>query len=163
MAANPGERLRLPLPIADISTIIIVVSPLRAQTVFMSIWDRSSSACEPTNGVVGEGCERGYVSYDGGDSWQTQQLPVRGVLDTGGPIVAQDGRLYATNVCNDDSCVHLLTSFDGGVTWHALDEQITASKQHVCDLAATATGQTVYAVASQYACTQFPAADALAQ
>ena len=109
----------------------------------------------------GEGCERGYVSTDGGDTWRAQTLPVRGVLDTSGPIVAQDGRLYATNVCNDDSCVHLLTSFDGGVTWHALDEQITASKQHVCDLAAPTGGQTVYAVASQFVCIQLPSSKTL--
>ena len=155
------QNLPLPLPIVDVSTVVVRVSPLNAQTVFLSIWDRSTTACEPTNGIAGEGCERGYVSYDGGDSWRAQTLPVRGVLDTSGSIVAQDSRLYATNVCNDDSCVHLLTSFDGGVTWHAMDAQITASKQHVCDLAAPTSGRTVYAVASQFVCTQLPSSKTL--
>lgn len=148
------KTLTLPLPLANVSTVVVRVSPLRAGTVFLSVWDRSSITCEPTNGIAGEGCERGYVSTDAGDTWQAQPLPVRGVLDTGGAIVAQDGRLYASNVCNDDTCVHLLTSADGGLTWSVLDKQITASKQHVCDLAATTSGRTVYAVTSQVACTE---------
>ncbi len=122
------RTLRCPFPLADVSTIQSFVSARSTpRLVFMSIWDRSSIACEPTNGIVGEGCERGYVSYDSGDSWQAQTLPVRGVLDLSQPLVAQDSRLYASNVCNDDSCVHLLTSDDGGQTWHVMDEQITAS------------------------------------
>ncbi len=149
------HNLPLPLPLDYISIIEIRVSPLNARTVFMSIWDRSSTVCDPATGVMGEwGCLRGYVSTDGGDSWQTQTLTVSGVLDTQGAIVAQGSRLFASNACNGDSCVHLLTSADGGLTWHVVDDQITAARQHICDLAAPATGQTVYAVASQVACGQ---------
>jgi hypothetical protein len=148
------KALTLPLPLADISLMTIRVSPLRPQTVFLSLWDRSSIDCEPTSGTVGEGCERGYLSTDGGDSWQKQTLPVRGVLDTGGPIVAQDGRLYARNVCNDDSCVHLLMSTDGGLTWQVMDGLLTAKGYAICDFSATALGQTIYAVVSEAGCTQ---------
>jgi hypothetical protein len=140
------RTLTLPLPIADVSTINIVVSPLRAQTVFMSLWDRSSTACEPTNGVVGEGCERGYVSYDGGDTWVSQRLPVRGILDLSQPFAVQFNRLYAQNVCNDASCVHLLISADGGLTWQVIDGQLSAQGQLVCAYAATPSGGKVYVI-----------------
>lgn len=148
------KTLTLPLPVVDITNINIRVSPLRAQTVFMTLWDRSSAPCHPMTNVLGEGCARGYISTDAGDSWQKQTLPVQGILNTGGAIVAQDGGLYASNVCSDDTCVHLLMSTDGGVTWRAVDAQITASKQHVCDLAARASGRTVYAVVSPVGCDQ---------
>ncbi|HEY7342170.1 MAG TPA: sialidase family protein [Ktedonobacterales bacterium] len=149
------RNITLPLPLEDIFVIELRLSPLSARVVFMSLWDRSSTVCDPATGVVGEwGCQRGYLSTDGGDTWQVQSLPVRGVLDTHGAIVAQGSRLYASNACNGDSCAHLLTSADDGLSWHVVDDQITAAKQHICDLAAPATGQTVYAVASQVACDQ---------
>jgi hypothetical protein len=153
------KNLPFPLPLDDIFIVDIRVSPLSARVVFMSLWDRSSAACDPATGVVGEwGCQRGYVSTDGGESWQAQTLPERGVLDTGGAIVAQNNRLYASNACNGDSCAHLLSSADSGLSWHVVDGQITAAKQHICALAAPATGQTVYAVASRGACDQPPSA-----
>lgn len=153
--------LALPLPVVDITSIDIVVSPLRAQTVFMTLWDRSSATCDPQTSVVGEGCERGYVSTDGGDTWQAQALPVRGLLNTRKAIVAQDARLYASNLCEDDTCAHVLMSADGGLAWQVVDEQITASQQHICDLMATASGQTVYVVGSQVACVQSSATKSL--
>ncbi|MGE5335667.1 MAG: sialidase family protein [Nitrososphaerota archaeon] len=146
--------LTLPLPVVDITNITIRVSPLRAQTVFLTLWDRSSAPCNPTINLIGEGCARGYVSTDAGDTWQQQTLPVQGILNSGGAIVAQDGRLYASNACSDDTCVHLLMSTDGGLTWRVADAQITASRQHICDLAASASGQSVYAVVSPAACDQ---------
>lgn len=150
------HTLTLPLPLADISLLTVRVSPLRAQTVFLSLWDRSSITCEPTSGTVGEGCERGYVSFDGGATWQTQKLPVPGILDTGGGIQAQGSVIYAQNVCNGASCVHLLSSGDGGRTWRAVDGGVTTDQRHLCDFSATASGQTVYAVASLADCSQPP-------
>lgn len=150
------HSLTLPLPLADISLLTVRVSPLRAQTVFLSLWDRSSITCEPTSGTVGEGCERGYVSFDGGATWQTQKLPVPGILDTGGGIQAQGSVIYAQNVCNGASCVHLLSSGDGGRTWRAVDGGVTTDQRHLCDFSATASGQTVYAVASLADCSQPP-------
>jgi hypothetical protein len=156
------KNLPLPLPLEDIAIIDIRVSPLSAMTVFMSLWDRSSAACDLASGVLGEwGCQHGYVSTNSGDTWQTLSLPVRGVLDTGGAIVVQDSRFYASNACNGDSCAHLLTSDDGGLSWHVVDHPIIAAKQHICDLAAPATGQTVYAVASRVACDQPPSTQSL--
>ena len=156
------KNLPLPLPLDDISIVDIRVSPLSARVVFMSLWDRSSAVCDPASGVVGEwGCQRGYISANGGDTWQAQALPVRGVLDTSGAIVAQGSSLYASNACTGDSCAHLLTSDDGGLSWHVMDDQITAAKQHICGLAAPATGQTVYAVASRVACDQPPSTQSL--
>lgn len=150
------HSLTLPLPLADISLLTVRVSPLRAQTVFLSLWDRSSITCEPTSGTVGEGCERGYVSFDGGATWQTQKLPVPGILDTGGGIQAQGSVIYEQNVCNGASCVHLLSSGDGGRTWRAVDGGVTTDQRHLCDFSATASGQTVYAVASLADCSQPP-------
>lgn len=156
------RNLTLPLPLEDIFIIELRISPLSARGVFMSLWDRSSAVCDLGTGVVGEwGCQRGYISTDGGDTWHTLSLPVRGVLDTSGAIVAQGSRLYASNACTGDLCAHLLTSNDGGLSWHAVDGEIIASKQHICALAAPATGQTVYAVASQSACDQLPSAQSL--
>ena len=70
---------------------------------------------------VGEGCERGYVSYDGGDTWRAQrcQCAVCWI-----PAALSSRRSTGSTPpmsVTMTSCVHLLTSFDGGVTWHALD------------------------------------------
>ena len=150
------RTLALPLPLADISLLTARVSPLRAQTVFLSLWDRSNVACEPTNGTVSEGCERGYVSFDGGATWQTQRLPVPGVVDTGGGIQAQVGSIYAQNACNGTACLHLLGSDDGGRTWRVVDSGMTTNQRYICDFSATASGHTLYAVASLTDCSQPP-------
>ena len=155
------HAITLPLPLANISEVTVRVSPLHAQTVFLSLWDRWNTTCEPTNGVMGEGCERGFVSFDGGATWQAQQLPVRGILDTGGGIVAQGDAIYAQNVCNGALCVHLLRSDDGGRTWRAVDSGLVTDQRHLCDFAATASGQTVYADTSLTDCTQPPSGKAL--
>jgi hypothetical protein len=143
------KTLKLPLPIANVSTIQIQVSPLSAQIVFMSIWDRSSITCEPTNGTVGEGCERGYVSYNGGGSWRTQLLPVRGILDLSQPIALQQNRMLARNACNDNSCIHLLMSQDGAQTWEVIDNQLTAQVQLVCSFVATPRAGMLYVLTAK--------------
>ena len=155
------HAITLPLPLANISEVTVRVSPLRAQTVFLSLWDRWNITCEPTNGVMGEGCERGFVSFDSGATWQPQQAQVRGILDTGGGIVAQGDALYAQNVCNDATCVHLLRSADGGRTWRAVDSGLVTDQRHLCDFTATASGQTVYADTALTDCTQPPSGKTL--
>ena len=155
------HAITLPLPLANVSEITVRVSPLRAQTVFLSLWDRWNITCEPTNGVMGEGCERGFVSFDGGATWQPQQAPVRGILDTGGGIVAQGDALYAQNVCNGAACVRLLRSADGGRTWRAVDSGLVTDQRHLCDFTATTSGQTVYANTSPTDCAQPPGSKTL--
>ena len=56
------QNLPLPLPIVDVSTVVVVSahSTPRPSSFYLGSFDH---ACEPTNGIVGEGCERGYVSY----------------------------------------------------------------------------------------------------
>ncbi len=51
------QNLPLPLPIADVSTVVVRAVHSRPNCCFLSIWDRSSTACEPTNGIAGEGCD----------------------------------------------------------------------------------------------------------
>lgn len=140
------DAVKLPLPLSNISTIQLQVSPVSDRIVFLSLWDRTSITCEPTNGTVGEGCERGYVSYDSGATWQTQQLPVRGILDLNQPIVAQQNRMFASNDCNEMSCIHLLMSADGGQSWQVVDGQLTSHGQHVCNFVATPNAGKVYAM-----------------
>lgn len=143
---NTWHNVKLPLPVEAVETIQLQFSPLKAQTVFMSLWDRTSIACEPTSGTVGEGCEHGYVSYDGGDTWQSQKLPVRGILDLDQPFAIDQNRIFARNICNDIACIHLLMSADGGQTWQVIDDQLTAQRNRVCSYAATPDGTNVYAI-----------------
>ena len=110
---------------ADIALATRRMSPLFSCRSARSARGSSSCRCgiaraSPANrpaASVGEGCERGYVSYDSGDTWQTQTLPVRGILDLNQPLALQTNRMIASNDCTEVSCIHLLISADGGQTW----------------------------------------------
>ena len=146
----------------DLKDAVFFVSPLRAQTVFLQLFDESMPNCPPGSSVS-EGspmCIPVYVSTNSGASWLPVHLPVPGVLGYGGvvgsaPLYAQGTRLYSSATCyGDAACTRILASDDGGLTWQPVDGAIRAGGQSVCDYAVSPAGSTIFAVTASDHCAQ---------
>jgi hypothetical protein len=163
------HMLPLPVPADHISHAGIAVSPLTAQTVFLTLFEYSAANCLADHAQAtetgGEGpayCWLQYTSTDSGAHWIATQLPLAsgttpGTLTvsvtagdaapiTSGALSAQGTRLYAGFGCSDFSCSRLVTSTDGGLSWQFADQPLLTSAANVCDYTNTPTGATVFAV-----------------
>ncbi|HEX6122789.1 MAG TPA: sialidase family protein, partial [Ktedonobacterales bacterium] len=168
----------LPLPVAadHVGYAGMAVSPLNAHTVYLTVIDTTPADC-PANRLVGnsEGgfqmCWLQFTSTDSGMHWAPTRLPVTaagapGVLladvNDGGaaPILdaslhAQGSRLYAGFSCTAPqswSCLRLVTSEDGGLTWQFADAELMGAASAVCDMVVDPHGSAVYAVTSAGDC-----------
>jgi photosystem II stability/assembly factor-like uncharacterized protein len=170
-------QLPLPLPTSNIDAAGIAVSPNDPHTVFLVLVDSSAADC-PANTQIknveaGAGvlCWVQYTSTDGGEHWTATRLPLQGgkagylsggVTNGGGtPITsgtlrAQGSRLYAGYMCADNSCLRLVTSTDGGVSWQFADQQIMGEGTSMCDFTTSSRGSTVFAVTSTAECPPAP-------
>jgi photosystem II stability/assembly factor-like uncharacterized protein len=116
-----------------------VVSPLNPQVVWVTL----GVACNAVE------CTRSYLSQDGGQHWSRQEWPMHlagswaGISD----LRAQEGRLYLLMLVTE-GVGGLLTSTDGGTSWHFADQPLFAQGHCVTSYAPTATGATVFAVTS---------------
>lgn len=169
------RTLPLPVPADHIGYAGVGVSPVNAQTVFLSLIDTTPAECpanriEPlTEAGSGAFCHLQYTSVDGGAHWRATNLPLAdgshpGLLTASinsgaaGPVQsdtvrAQGQRLFAGYICTDFSCSRLVASDDGGLTWSFADQPMLASgAANVCDFDASKTGATLYAVTSAVAC-----------
>lgn len=143
-----------PLTVLSAGSIspMLKVSPLDDRTLFLVFWDQSTACAQTiTNYYPGAGCPHGYFSSNGGDSWQRQTLPVPFVLAPYS-IAAQGSLLYAFNYCNVDSCTHVLSSADGGLTWKVVDGDVADHKAYTCEFTLAPGGTTIYDVASNTSC-----------
>ncbi|PWT78933.1 MAG: hypothetical protein C5B60_00440 [Chloroflexi bacterium] len=158
------------------ASLTLQVSPLDAMMVFATISSNPSNPNCPQVGYTadatssssntladtvaragGYSCTFQYVSTNGGGSWSTPVVPIRGDLGqfyfTGGshfnpPFVAQGNRLY-TSLSPDingpqPQGFRLVSSLDG-IHWSAADALLAAQNLSVFEYAVTPTGSTVFA------------------
>jgi hypothetical protein len=169
----------LPVPISadHVGDARMVVSPLNAHVVFLTLLEISATDCpadqpQPNTEAgggrasrAGSMCWLQYTSTDGGADWTPTKLPLVGGHLAGflaGPtfgsaagIIVSDARgshLYAGFTCVDLSCDRLITSADGGATWQFADQPLMASARDVCDYTAAPTDTTLYAVTTPNKC-----------
>lgn len=171
------RELALPTGAAQATAVELYISPVRAQTVFVTVtasleYSQSGSACPSLSGATGYApshggiaaagvvqCSQSYVSRDRGNTWTPLRFPVAGSISgrysdylggTGAVIQSQDGRLYATLGCGtmcSGAQARLVRSDDGGLTWRVVDQGL-----QVCAYAAAPTGSTVFAAVAVTTC-----------
>jgi hypothetical protein len=158
--------------------IEIFASPLDAHTAFLTVtvnlgYGQGANACPSasrtayvTHGNIQASgqlpCSTTYRTTDEGKTWKAISFPVNGTIATplsdaaprvGRPIQAQGARLYALLNCGP-TCIspgaRLVSSADGGATWHAADGGGLGSG--VCDYAVQPETQTVFAAISNGSC-----------
>lgn len=175
------QALKLPTGSDQAIDIEIFASPLDVHTAFLTITAnlgygagpsscpssaRSASVGGATHGnIVASGvlpCSTTYRSTDQGQSWKAVSFPVNGTLAipysdsapyAGKPLQGQGTRLYALLTCGP-TCTspggRLVASADGGATWRVADSGGIGSG--ICDFAAQAGSQTVFAAVGNGAC-----------
>jgi anti-sigma factor RsiW len=164
----------LPLPVAadHVGHLGVAVSPLNAHTVFLSVFDDNAGDCPANrtqqNTEAGNGnvyCWLQYTSVDGGQHWATTNLPLTNGTQAGmltatnsagglsgifaASLHVMGDKLYAGFTCVISSCMRLVTSTDGGLTWQFADEQIIPQGGSTCDYAASADGATLFVVTAK--------------
>lgn len=163
--------LSLPIPAADVNYVGMFVSPLNARTVWLQLFDSAATNCPTGESAIGDvsgamhggilasgtaSCAMEWYSADAGQHWMPVQLPVTGLLSGTGlntpMLVAQGSRLYSMTGCVSSTCTRLLTSTDGGATWHTADSVLGTNASTVCDFAPVPSGSTLFAVTSSGDC-----------
>lgn len=147
----------------------ILVSPLDARTVFLMIFAGATDPKCPTPIVGmpsrphhigakvalsgGYSCSFEYVSRDGGDTWQSLNVPSAGHV--GGPFQANSGfqvqgdSLYSTLVPDLNGPAPLgyrLVKSSDGVNWQYADADLAARGQNVSQIVAASSGGELFAV-----------------
>lgn len=162
------------LPARLASQVALYVSPLDANTVFLSARyahpPQDGAQCveapEHTPLAAGYECVAQWVSVDGGAHWVTPRLPLGAPLTdlspvfwAGGPefVQAQGQVLFGALYCHEPLCgntgYRVVRSVDGGLTWQFADANIAAAHQYVCDVAPVTHGTTLFAVSAPISCT----------
>jgi hypothetical protein len=157
------------------ASLTLQVSPLHAMLVFATISSRPSNPNCPQVGYTakitgsssneladilslagGYSCTFQYVSTDGGSSWSTPVVPIKGDLGqfffTGGsqlnpPFVAQGDRLYSAlspDINGPQPQGFRLVSSTDGIHWSAADASLAAQNLSVYEYAATPAGSTLF-------------------
>jgi len=171
------QNVALPTTVspANVNAIMVFVSPLNPQVVFLGLSNEAATSCAAGNSVNGDPrsatplsasanaagarhaartsgsgwCTQEFRSADGGATWAPLTFPVPGALTAGGlqqpAMVAQGNTLYSTTGCISSYCPRLVTSADDGATWQPVDSAIQSAGQAVCDFAATPDSQTIFA------------------
>lgn len=173
------QALNLPAGSDQAIEIEIFASPLNAHVAFLTVtvnlaYGQGPSGCPSsaralvggaTHGnIVASGqvpCSTTYRTTNEGQSWKAINFPVNGTISTpysdsapyaGALLQAQGTRLYALLTCGptcSGPAARLVASGDGGITWRVADGGIG---QGICDYAAQADSQTVFAAVSNGAC-----------
>lgn len=160
------QTLPVPSGLPRVSWAALFVSPLAAHHVFAEL----NTPCPGAQGEAdipggalssaSEVCTFDYFSADGGAHWSRVQWPVRGSNATrislsslypASPFRAQGQRLYALLTLGMGYAHRFVSSMDGGVTWQAADESVTAAGKCLYAYAPTPTGSTVFGI-SQSGC-----------
>lgn len=164
--------LAFPQSPTNLSALYLAASPLDASTVFleMDIIIPSGGSCvvhadmrnndAPASGG-GTICRLMFRSQDRGDTWHPIQLPISGSFFGNGVVFyydstvvqGQGNRLYARvydklNPTNPVLDIRILSTTDGGATWHLADTSLAKQAAHVCSYAATPVGSTLFAVSA---------------
>ena len=167
------HALALPVPAADVNYVNLFVSPLDARTVWLQVSDQAATSCpdgesgmgdvsgsQMHGGILASGfgfCGMEWYSADAGQHWTPVKLSVSGLLSStglGSPgLAAQGSRLYTVSGCVSRICTRLLTSTDGGATWHTADSGLHTSSNTLCDFAPVAASAALYAITSAGDCT----------
>lgn len=163
-----------PLPEHLADAVNLYVSPLDANTVFLSARylkpPQDGAQCiqapEARPPAAGYDCVAQWVSQDGGVHWRTPQLPLGAPLAdiappfwAGAPefVQAQGQSLIGALYCYQPLCgnteYRIVTSTDGGMTWQFADAEITAGHHNVCDIAPVTNSTTIFAVTADISCT----------
>jgi photosystem II stability/assembly factor-like uncharacterized protein len=153
---------------------ILLVSPLDAQTVFVSLGGTfSNDTCVPYQSVHSSStlssgdnvCGLEYVSQDGGAHWaqlifSSNELfglfvrPTPADVGTISRLQVQGTRLYMvlgflTSTTPSSGGIvspRLVSSDDGGLTWQVADNDLFAPINKLCDAAPAPTGSTIFAL-----------------
>lgn len=158
-----------------VNAIMVFVSPLDPQVVFLGLSDESATSCAAGNSANGYAksatplsasvnsigaspnthasgygwCTEEFRSVNGGATWAPLTFSQPGALTSGGlnppAMVAQGYLIYSTLGCVSSYCSRLVVSADGGATWRPVDAAIHSAGQTVCDFAAGPDSQTVFA------------------
>lgn len=163
-----------PLPEHLAAGVNLYVSPLDANTVFLSARyltpPQDGAQCletpEARPPAAGYDCVAQWVSHDGGAHWRTPRLPLGAPLAdiappfwTGAPEFVQAqgqslvGALYCYRPLCDNTEYRIVTSADGGLSWHFADADIAAGRHGVCDIAPVTNSATIFAVSADISCT----------
>lgn len=149
------HTLTLPLKGDHIKGIYAAVSPLDAQTVFLSLYSDGLTGC-PAKDIVSDYalCLQVFVSQDAGKTWKPTITPETGYADgfnisNISTASAQGQTLFDSAGCISSQCERILKSDDGGVTWTLADAQLAASNQMLCNYAAASTGTTLFAATAE--------------
>lgn len=163
----------LPLPpTTPIGSVQFFVSPSNAQSVFVEVQIQCPTAQANTTAPLvassgsGNICFADFFSTDGGAHWSRVQWPLHqtgavspklGQFFTLKPLQAQGNRLFALlgvtsytisgNRGIGDIGSTLVSSTDGGATWHFADQGLVSQGYCVNDYTLTPTGTTVFAIA----------------
>lgn len=105
----------------------------------------------PTNGFVS--CLAVFASRDGGVHWNQVHAPIgiygpRGPYPSGHFLQGQGDRLYGVEDEQSDPAplgFRIVTSTDAA-NWQLIDAPLIAQHQHICDIKATPTGTTIFAL-----------------
>jgi hypothetical protein len=158
------------------SLLALQASPLNAREIFVTISSSPSNPNCPTPNYTSEiqssssnvlaetatlaggySCTFQYVSTDGGSSWSTPVVPVKGDIGqfyfSGGsqltpPFVAQGNRLYTSlspDINGPQPQGFRLVGSTDGIHWSAADAPLAAQNLSVFEYAATSNGATVFA------------------
>jgi hypothetical protein len=157
--ALPAEVMQSPLK----TYAVIDVSPLAANTVYLTAFGEASSRSCPNPFLPGgQGqrdftCSLQYVSTTGGSDWQRLMLPGTNGRLTGmltqvngvpyAPLLPQEGRIYSLLTVDDLVGQYRLVASDDGVTWRTVDDDLLAQGQSIggnVNYVATPTASTIW-------------------
>ncbi len=161
---------------SNASLLALQVSPLDAREIFVTIssgpsnpncpkpdytaevaGSSSNELAETVSLAGGYSCTFQYVSTDGGSTWTTPDVPMKGDVGqfyfSGGshfnpPFVAQDNRLYTAlspDINGSQPQGFRLVSSTDGIHWSAADAPLAAQNLSIVEYAATSTGATLFA------------------
>jgi hypothetical protein len=174
-SADSGKEWQsYPLPEHLADGVNLYVSPLNANTVFLSARylkpPQDGAQCTKTPEAqppaAGYDCVAQWVSLDGGAHWRIPHMPLGAPLAdiappfwAGAPefVQAQGQSLVGALYCYRPLCgntgYRIVTSADGGLNWQFADADITAGHHYVCDLAPVTNSATIFAVSADISCT----------